>query len=198
MGTRGVYGFRKDGKDKLGYSQYDSYPTGWPIEAINFIKETSDEELKEIADRIILVTNDTPPTDEQVKECAKFTDLNVSNQSTEDWYCLLRDAQGDFSAYKTLSYMMDNADFIKDSLFCEFAYIINLDEGVFEIYQGFNKKPGGKGRYAGEFIKRDYSDDKYYGVVLFKAIPLDEVRKIEKADAFMEEISEEMCQEEEA
>ena len=26
MGTRGLWGFRKDGKDKLTYNHFDSYP----------------------------------------------------------------------------------------------------------------------------------------------------------------------------
>lgn len=34
-----------------------------------------------------------------------------------------------------------NNDFIKNSLFCEYAYIINLDDMILEFYVGFQKTP---------------------------------------------------------
>jgi hypothetical protein len=77
--------------------------------------------------------------------------------------------------------MIDSHTFLVDSLFCEWAYIINLDENVLEIYRGFNKEPSDKGRYAslkepdrvldnGNIIKT-----KHYGVELIKEIPLSEI-----------------------
>jgi hypothetical protein len=54
----------------------------------------------------------------------------------------LRIFQGDLNAYKEgLSYMIDNSDFIKDSVFCEWAYIINLDTNELEVYKGFQDTP---------------------------------------------------------
>ena len=67
---------------------------------------------------------------------------NFNCLCTDDWYCLLRHAQGDLNVYKNgLRYMIDNHDFIKDSLFCEYAYIINLDTKRLEFYVGFQKTP---------------------------------------------------------
>ncbi|HBD95379.1 MAG TPA: hypothetical protein DC057_14520 [Spirochaetia bacterium] len=137
MGTRGIYGFYKDGVDKLTYKHMDSYPSYLGAEIIDFIKTTSIEELNKIFDKIILVNGDSKPTEEQIKECEDFTNLGVSNQSTSDWYCILRNSQGDLNAYKgNLKYMIDNKGFIKDSLFCEWGYIINLDDNILEIYRG--------------------------------------------------------------
>ena len=31
-----------------------------------------------------------------------------------------------------------------DSIWCEWAYVIDLDKGTFEVYKGFNKQPLGK------------------------------------------------------
>jgi hypothetical protein len=39
-------------------------------------------------------------------------------------------------------------EFVEDSLFCEWAYFIDLDEGVMEVYRGFVKGRPGKGRFA--------------------------------------------------
>lgn len=70
----------------------------------------------------------------------------------------------------------DNNGFLKESLFCEYAYIINLDDKVLEIYHGFNKDPNGNGRYANQFFKNEVKGiDQYYGVVLKKTIPLKEL-----------------------
>ena len=35
--------------------------------------------------------------------------------------------------------LADSIDFAGDSLMCEFAYVIDFDKNVFEIYCGFNK-----------------------------------------------------------
>ena len=37
--------------------------------------------------------------------------------------------------------LRDNIEFAADSLFCEWAYVIDLDKGTFEVYQGFNQEP---------------------------------------------------------
>ena len=75
------------------------------------------------------------------------------------------------------SFQEDSA-FLVDSLFCEYAYIVNLDENVLEFYVGFNKDPNAKGRYAklSDPIVIDESR-RYYGVALKKTFPLDECFK---------------------
>ena len=62
--------------------------------------------------------------------------------------------------------------FLHDSLFCEFAYIVNLDKEVLEFYIGFNKNPQADGRYASFYSE---PDSVYCGVKLSKEIPLSEL-----------------------
>lgn len=62
MGTRGLYGFRKNGVDKTTYNHFDSYPDGLGADVVNFIKKHSIDELKKFYDRIQMVQNDTSPT----------------------------------------------------------------------------------------------------------------------------------------
>lgn len=153
MSTRGCYGFRKNGKDKLTYNHYDSYPDGLGRTMVDFCKNTTIDELNEIFDRIILVNEDEKPTAKQIKECKKFYNGDVGEQSVDDWYCLLYEAQGDLNAYKNgLKYMTDNHNFIKDSLWCEYAYIINLDTMELEFWKGFQKEPDVFNRYG---VKND-------------------------------------------
>ena len=35
----------------------------------------------------------------------------------------------------------DDSDFALDSLYCEWAYVVDLDENEFHVYQGFNDDP---------------------------------------------------------
>ena len=184
MGTRGAFGFRVDGKDKVMYNHWDSYPSGLGQKVVDFIKETTDDELKKIANNIVLVDEDKTPTTAQKKAVRDFektndtvvSDISVSTRTLDDWYCLLRNAQGEFEMYKKgLEYMISAEDFLQDSLFCEYAYIINVDSGMLEVYFGFNKDPEAKGRYA-EFKSKGYNDG-YCGVALIKEIPFETVRK---------------------
>jgi len=140
MGTRGLWGFYNEGKDKLTYNHFDSYPTGLGETVRKFIISHPVDALRKIASRIELVDGKSEPTSKQILECENWTDLTVSSKSVKDWYCLLRESQSDPESYTKLKYMIDSKDFIQDSLFCEFAYIINLDTEKLEIYKGFQTK----------------------------------------------------------
>lgn len=171
MGTRGVFGFHKNGVDKIAYNHYDSYPSELGNSIKKFIKKHSVEEMNEIFDRIVMVSNKCPPTPEQIEECRKYTDLGVSEQSTKDWYCLLRHAQGDLEAYAGgLKYMEDDVAFLKNSLMCEWGYVINLTTNRLEIYRGFQTRPQDN-RY-----KLEKPDEKYYNCALIRDIPLSQVK----------------------
>ena len=156
MGTRGLYGFRKNGIDKTTYNQYDSYPDCLGETMVRFCKETSIKEMNEIFDRIVLVDGRSKPNAEQIKECIKYYNENVGTNTVNDWYCLLREAQGNPNAYKDgLKYMLDDHDFIKESLWCEYAYIVNLDTNCLEFWKGFQSEPS-SGRYGTEVVDGYY------------------------------------------
>lgn len=69
----------------------------------------------------------------------------------------------------------DYKTFLYNSLFCEYAYIINLNTKKLEIYEGFNKNLNAKGRYANHYAYDD--DHRYCGVALVKVIPLNKIFK---------------------
>jgi len=187
MGTRGAYGFHKGGVDKITYNHWDSYPDGLGDEIAKFIKKTTIKQMNEIFEKIILVDeHNSKPTKEQIKIYKEFADISVSCQSYEDWYCLLYKTKQDLSVYKEegIVHMMDGGDFVKDSLFCEWAYIINLDTNVLEVCGGFLKKPKNQHpRYKQtkkEAMQRrgdSLKDKPYYSVALLYTYPLAYIRK---------------------
>ena len=140
MGTRGFVGIRKKGVDKGGYNGSCSYPDGLGVSLLMFLKGQTTETLENLY--------------ETIKD-------DKESEESEVW---------DWEENKFAECFSFDVDFLYDSLFCEYAYIINLDECVLEFYKGFNKNPKANGRYANNTIYRD--ENSYYGVALIDTIPL--------------------------
>ena len=190
MSTRGAYGFYINGSEKVTYNHSDSYPTYLGAEIIKNIQEAPDELLLKVAGKIYLIIEGAHPTPEQIEKYKQFYNADVSTGKPNSWYDLLHEAQGDLSAYikKGLNIMEDSREFLKDSLSCEWAYIINMDNKTLELYKGRNKDPHWAGRYA-KFPSGD-SHNEYFGVALKRTITLDEVRQIKNIDEWCKEFQE--------
>jgi len=183
MGTRGICGFRIEGQDKLTYNHFDFYPDGLGRNVIEFIRSTSTDEMRKIAQGLILVDEDSKPTPEQIEECRQWANIKVSRQSTKDWYCLLREAQGNPDAWKQgLRYVIDSHEFMGDSLFCEWAYVINLDEETLEAYKGYNENQNALGRYTNKGHYKTHDGTVFYGVALIRTIALSLIRVMSDVD----------------
>jgi hypothetical protein len=173
MGTRGCWGFRLEGQDKLTYNHWDSYPVSLGTALTDTLAKYGSTDWDILADEVsdlVLVDERSTPTPEQIDRLRQYADEGVGGRSLNDWYCLLRRSQGDMEKTLESKLMVDSHKFMRDSLFCEWAYVINLDDDLFEIYRGFQKEPHTKGRYSG-FAP----DQGYYPVALFKTYPLDDI-----------------------
>lgn len=150
MGTRGFTGFVVDGTEKIAYQQFDSYPDGVGLAVLRWLRAARDDESAMAAAirGIRLVSNDDVPSDEDVQRLSRFTDLGVSTQSSRDWYCLLRETQGRPALMIAAGVMQDASDFVCDSLFCEWGYLIDVDTRTFEVYRGFQERKHANGRFA--------------------------------------------------
>lgn len=115
MGTRGIFGFRKDGIDKIAYNHCDSYLTELGRDMIRFIKRNPIQEINKIFDKIILLNDNEEIPEEQIEHLA----------------------YKNITAYeKGLTYMIDGSEFFEDGLCCEWGYIINLDTNTLDVYKG--------------------------------------------------------------
>ncbi len=179
MGTRGAFGVIIGEKEKIGYNQFDSYPSGRGIEVLHWLQTADFVEVERLAEACRLVDESTPPKPADVKRLKSVTDLGVSEQSTDDWYCLTRDTHGDIEAMLSCGYILDYHDFPLDSLFCEWGYIVDLDQYVFEVYIGFQNEEHHEGRFASRAKKPDDWEPKYEGdqfwwpIRLIASYPLD-------------------------
>ena len=119
MSTRGVYGFFSGGRNKILYNHQDSYPDNLGRKIFGFVRDHTDKELKNLCDSIKVIEdmNGPPPTD---AGDPVYWELGVPNEG--------------------LLFIENSEIFLGDSLNCEWAYVINLDAGVLEIYKGRQKE----------------------------------------------------------
>ena len=153
MSTRGVVGFRLDEKDYLAYNHSDSYPSWLGRETVVQLAELlclDTDKLATLVRNLKVVTEDAPPPadSEERERLSKWTNNGVATPD-DYWYRTLRETQGDIQAILEAGYILDATEFIKDSLFCEWGYIVNLDSSTLEVYEGHQTKRHTKGRYAG-------------------------------------------------
>lgn len=168
MGTRGAFGVVIGEKEKIGYNQFDSYPSGQGIANLKWLRDADLDEVRRQAEAARLVNGHDSPTPADIEALAGYTNLNVSDQSTDDWYCLTRETHGDIGAMLACGYICDYHEFPLDSLFCEWAYIVDLDNNVFEVYQGFQLNEHSEGRFADRMEK---AEGGYWPVKLIASWP---------------------------
>lgn len=167
MGTRGLIGWiTPDGEVQGFYNHFDSYPSGVGVELQKELSDTGLDLIKaKIAD-LVWVTDDTPITTEDVSRARQMGLTNTGVSTGRDWYSVMRETQGSF--LKPLEYgkAENSGEFIKDSLFCEWAYLIDFRSDELVILEGFNQDPDGQAPYAVK--ERDPDEegrpsDTYYG-----------------------------------
>ena len=180
MGTRGIYGFHKDGIDKLTYNHYDSYPESLGDNIVKCIKilKSDSKNNKDFLLNLIDIFNNIQLVEEN--------DLIHKHLNTDkiDWYSYLRSYQGNINYFidnyskNKPCYMINNKNFIKDSLFCEWGYIINLTTNKLEVYKGNQTTPTSKHRYYIDSpITITSLGNKFYNCELIKEYPLTKIPK---------------------
>lgn len=183
MGTRGLTGFVLDKKVRMGYQQYDSYPSGVGAVVLDFAKnleDSTDERFNAACAavaRLVVVDDQTQPTAEQIGLLADRGILEAENVSSgSDWYAWLRSTQGDPQLILNSGFITDSVSFANDSLFCEYAYLIDLDTRTFEAYIGFQTAYHKLGRFArrkpAKWVPSYLGEKFYYPIALKASYPL--------------------------
>ena len=175
MGTRALFGLRKDGIDKVVYRQMDGYPEGLGYEFVSMLKHVGINRLNEYFDKIECITADVPPTKEQIEYCGSmgWIDLSEWSSDTNNWFCLLHKApnmqyigawQDAIMSDKPV-FIENGINYIKDSRFCEYAYIYDFNSNQLEFYRGFQREPQ-EGNHYGTKPTVVFERKKYYPCAL--------------------------------
>lgn len=179
MGTRGFITFVADGREVTSYNHFDSYPEGLGMSVLTWLRASLDafDVMRDRVKALRVVDDESKPSAEDIERLRKFADTHVDDRRLDNWYVLLRETQGNPHAMLEAGVIEDASNFPLDSLFAEWGYVIDLDEMVFEVYEGFQEHPHRKGRFAGrELAERpDSSVGTYYPVKLVASWPLAEL-----------------------
>lgn len=158
MGTRNLICVYEDGDYKVAqYCQWDGYPEGQGFGILNFMREEGNLErlrtaLKKF--KLVRVDSDNPFFKAYDERCPHFVEgegytEDKRTEADKHWFTtyISRDLGS-----KVLNHIVeyngnaeillkDSRDFAGDSLFCEWAYVIDFDKMTFETYKGFNTDP---------------------------------------------------------
>lgn len=168
MGTRNLTAVMIDGEYKIAqYGQWDGYPSGQGATALAFLQRANLEKFAEKVRATKWVTEEQlrdayeavgVARDAQTMSMDHAAEFKKQNPQFD------RDMGAEilrFVADAKPGVMLKNSiSFAADSLFCEYAYVIDLDKQTFEAYRGFNKEPLAEDeRFYG--AKADDADEKY-------------------------------------
>lgn len=166
MGTRHIVQVIKDGETKVSqYGQYDGYPECKGAMVLEFLK-TMDRTVFEL----------------KVGHCIYPSAESLEGATVTEYPTLARSMSAEILQHiqdstEPVPLLLD-LDFMYDSLFCEWVYVIDLDNNKLEVYTGFNHSPvPPTNRFQldeGEVVKPAYEGaETYYPVVLVKEYDLD-------------------------
>lgn len=143
MGTRHLVAVQLDGEYKIAqYGQWDGYPEGQGVRVLKFLKETNPDAFIAQLRRLRWAT------DEQIEDAWVAAGAVRGSSFTSLEGATILDVVLRAAVPENLL-MRDNIGFAQDSLFCEWAYVIDFDTNVLEVYIGFQKAPDFDGRFAG-------------------------------------------------
>jgi hypothetical protein len=181
MGTRHLIAAMVDGQYRLAqYGQWDGNPGGQGLGVLRFLRDmkpsfveklrgcryATDEQIKETWNGYKISPEGMVAYDEAKDHDRKYPSL--SRDTGSDILALIQTAE-------TMPLLRDSIDFAGDSLFCEWAYVVDFDKRTFEVYRGFNNSsvPDGE-RFANAPMEDSPRRDvKYYPVKLAKSYSLD-------------------------
>ena len=143
MGTRGIFGFYYKGRYYVAYNHFDSYPEGLGNNIVNQIRNakrigTFDHWI-DLLVQLRVIQEHITPTPDDIKALEPYTNLNVSNQSTDDWYCLVHKCQGNLYKVLESGYLLPHMDAEGTPYFEQYAYVVNFDTNDLDFYIGSEK-----------------------------------------------------------
>lgn len=181
MGTRNLTVVFMDGEYKVAqYGQWDGYPEGQGTTCLVFLRDEMDEsKFREQLKKVHFANKE-----ELYSLYAEFGANQDGSISMRD-YDKFKNAYPELhrdTAANVLKMIQDgnvrllknDIDFAADGLFCEWAYVIDLDKRRFEVYTGFHKEPLTE-RDRFYFLKDKEAGNGYSGIHMVTSWSLDDL-----------------------
>lgn len=190
MGTRNLTCVVLGGEYKVAqYGQWYGYPSGQGATALTFLRGMDKEvfiaklsALSFISDADADAINAELLDDQTLMQEGKKYGHLSRDRAAEILDIIYKEDPGSLKLQNSLN-------FAADSLFCEFAYVIDLDKNTFEVFTGFNRSPLAEGeRFAflnGE-ADQDHRSKKYTPVKHMHTFQLDALPTVDEFLAICE------------
>lgn len=177
MGTRNLT-MVKLGEKLFGqYGQWDGYPSGNGVEVLDFLQDHFDEpKFKAAFEKVNFVPDDE--VEKVYNDLAKAGVKDDLNPMTREM------GTGILEYIQTAEEpkLFNSISFAADSLFCEWAYLVDLDERKLRVFQGFNQSPLEDGQlFASEIAKTlgvVKENPSYYPIREVGALTFDELATV--------------------
>jgi hypothetical protein len=167
MGTRHLILVQLDNEYKIAqYGQWDGYPTGTGKDIVNILKEIDLKVLKtKLREYTLLVPEDMAFNEDIEKmnnEDFQFAYPELSRNTGANILKIV------YNTEKGLI-LRDSTDFANNSLYCEWVYVLNLDNNTLEVHKGFNTDTNS---ISWRFNKKVVDTMGYRAVQLVKTYPI--------------------------
>lgn len=187
MGTRHLtIVIRKEKPVVAQYGQWDGYPEGQGQTVLDFLKNSNITKFKKKLDNVRFMNkrdeNSIKKFMTEIGASNGYMNMEQYNIYNKKYPFLSRDHGADILNMIYDSDKLDgkivlrnHIDFASDSLFCEWAYLIDLDKNVLEVYEGFNTEPlDDDQRFKNmEVDNKGSGINQYYPIKCVKTYPLD-------------------------
>lgn len=188
MGTRNLTMVMVDRQYRIAqYGQWDGYPNGQGVDVLEFArkrlaKKAGREAFKDRLARCRFISEEeTKALYEAAGIHGEFMTLQKAAEFKKRHPTIDRDLAAGILEHvwgaQEPVILRDETAFAGDSLFCEWAYVIDLDQATLEVFKGFNEEPLETGeRFSGLPHKdRTSSGSTYYPIRLRAKWSLDDL-----------------------
>ena len=134
MGSRGYITFIADGQRKNAYNHDDSGPAHLGLTVLDWLRDSDPAQVTADIKKLQLVTEGDPPTEDQLRRLQEWSGTERTGSPEEQWYRLLRGAQGDPAAILAVGYSVDDGTGGDDyALGTQWTYTIDADSGTLAV-----------------------------------------------------------------
>ena len=180
MGTRHLIAVQLDGEYKIAqYGQWDGYPEGQGMTTLYFLRSMDEDKFKSA------LRNSSFISDDELMALWKqygadddgMVSLSDADRMKKDHPEYSRDTSADIlqmvQEHPEGMKLHNQIGFAANGLFCEWAWVIDLDKRTFEGYRGFGREPlTEQDRF---YFLRDLEQNGYSGVKLAAEWSLDNI-----------------------